>query len=102
MENHEKNIALMEANMIAGEDEYFAARPKRDSIDGRLIYQGGFKRAWRIAQAAAEDVVKLRAALIPLANAHSPAEREQITDEDVKTAQVALYGEQWSKHGLIG
>lgn len=90
MENHEKNIALMETVCRAGEDEYFAARPKRDDTAiGHMIYQAGFRRAWRIAHAAAEECDKLRNALIPLANAHSPAERECLTDEDVKAAASA-------------
>ena len=41
------------------------------------------------AEARAE---RLAMALIPLANAHSPAERELLTDDDSEQAQRALYG----------
>ena len=34
----------------------------------------------------------LRDALVPLANAHMPIERECLTDEDCRRAQTALYG----------
>lgn len=45
--------------------------------------------AWNEAGAYAQ---KLRDALLPLANAHSPVERECLTDEDWRRAQEALYG----------
>jgi hypothetical protein len=45
--------------------------------------------AWNEAGAYAQ---KLRDALAPLANAHSPIERECLTDEDCERAQAALYG----------
>ncbi len=45
--------------------------------------------AWNEAGAYAQ---KLRDALLPLANAHSPIERECLTDGDWRRAQEALYG----------
>ena len=47
--SNERDMALMEANCIAGEDEYFAARPQIDSMDRRRVYEAGFKRAWKAA-----------------------------------------------------
>ncbi len=46
------------------------------------------------ARLAAADAraERLAMALIPLANAHSPAERELLTDDDSEQAQRALYG----------
>lgn len=45
--------------------------------------------AWNDAGAYAQ---RLREALVPPANAHSPAERECLTDEDSERAREALYG----------
>ena len=46
MDEHEKQIALMEAEMAAAEDDFFLARPQIDNLDRRNIFRAGFKRAW--------------------------------------------------------
>ena len=46
---NERDNALMEANCIVAEDEYFAARPQIDNRDRRVVFQAGFKRAWEAA-----------------------------------------------------
>lgn len=50
----ESAIALMEAAMIAGVDEYFAARPQlMRTRHEECLYEAGFKRAWQAAHDAA-------------------------------------------------
>lgn len=50
----ESAIALMEAAMIAGVDEYFSARPQlMRTRHEECLYEAGFKRAWQAAHAAA-------------------------------------------------
>lgn len=47
----ESAIALMEAAMIAGVDEYFSARPQlMRTRHEECLYEAGFKRAWQAAQ----------------------------------------------------
>ena len=46
---NERDIALMEANCIVAEDEYFSARPQLDDHLKRRIFQTGFKCAWEAA-----------------------------------------------------
>jgi len=47
----DRDRAVMEANCIAWEDAYFAARPQLDCNDRRKAFQAGFERAWQAARA---------------------------------------------------
>ena len=63
-----------------------ASRPKA------AVTAYGVEWAGWCAASAINEIDRLRAALIPLANAHTPIERECLTDEDCERAQAALYG----------
>ncbi len=47
MNTGEHEIAIMEAEMIRANDEYFAARPELDTPQDIKVYDDAFKRAWR-------------------------------------------------------
>ena len=42
----EREIAIMESDMIRANNEYFSARPELDTPQARKVYDDAFKRAW--------------------------------------------------------
>jgi len=65
----DRDRAVIEANCMSKEDEYFAARPQIDFNDRRKVFQAGFERAWQAAKEAgikealaAADTVRLNLA----------------------------------------
>ena len=46
----EHEIAVMEAEMIRANDEYFSARPELNTPQARKVYDDAFKRAWLFKQ----------------------------------------------------
>lgn len=44
---YELDIATMEAERNAAEDEFFKARPQIDCIDRRRVFEAGYKRGWK-------------------------------------------------------
>jgi hypothetical protein len=48
MDDHEKQIALMEAEMAEAEDAFFLVRLYLDNLDSRNVFRAGFKRAWAL------------------------------------------------------
>ena len=55
MEEHEKQIALMEAELAATEDAFFAARHEIDTLENRNVFGAGFRRAWAYLKAQAAN-----------------------------------------------
>ena len=67
----EKQIAIMEANLIHDNDAYFEARPNINTDGYKTIFNAGYKRSWQAAtEQSQKEIAELQArekALVELA-----------------------------------
>ena len=58
----EKQIAIMEANLIHDNDAYFEARPNINTDGYKTIFSAGYKRAWQAAtEQSQKEIAELQA-----------------------------------------
>ena len=87
----EKQIAIMEANLIHDNDAYFEARPNINTDGYKTIFSAGYKRAW---QAATEQIQKEIEAL---------KAREKVLVEALRyvNKELIMYGYQYESKDSI-
>jgi hypothetical protein len=60
----EKQIAIMEANLIHDNDAYFEARPNVNTDGYKTIFNAGYKRAWQAATEQSQKEIAEKDAMI--------------------------------------